>query len=146
MKTAKPKKAKPAKASKNLTKHQLFKKIEAHLKDFTLFEEQEKKTLHTRKQFVKLLKEKKYRFLRSEALNEFWIKAWTPGNIGQNKRELSFLNKDNYDYSVVVLQTGVGTEGLVSTLDKRRGFTSGLYDAGGVFTINELYEHIKESR
>lgn len=110
-----------------------------------MFAKQPKTVKRTKRDVLKLIKSKGYQLLRKEENYDYWVKPYTPGNIGRNKSSRNYLAADNHDYSLVVLASAAGTEGLVST-KKSIGFVYGLYDGGGLFSLTELYNHIKNSR
>lgn len=127
--------------STKLTKAQLFNRLQAHLKDFTMFEELPEKVQKSREEVVELVKVKGYHLIKEDDKYEYWVKLYDPGDFTRNKNPKSYLDAKNADYSVVILTAAMGSEGLVST-KKQTGFAEGLYCNGGVSTFTELYEII----
>lgn len=128
-----------------LTKTQLFKRLQPHLKDFTLFEKVEDEPQRTKEEVIEILESKKYHLLKEDEHHEYWVKLFNPGNYSRNKNPKSYLDEGNDDYSLVILTNAIGSEGLVATR-KGKGFTYGLYDNGGILNFTELYDHIAKYR
>lgn len=131
----------------SLTKSQLAKRFEPFLKDFTLYEHRkEKKKPVTRAQLAALLTKKGYKQIKKTTKETWFAKVWNPSekHLSRNKNK-DILDPKNCDYSLVILAKDGFTEGLVWT-KKQQGYHLGLYEAGGVFTLDELHDYITEYR
>lgn len=131
----------------SLTNSQLVQRFKPFLKDFTLFEKRkDKKKPITMSQLLALLAKKGYNQIKKTTSETWFVKTWHPGegHLNRNKNK-DISDEKNCDYSLVILAKDGFTEGLVWT-KKQQGFHHGLYDAGGILSLDELYEYISKYR
>lgn len=120
---------------KKSAKNELLKKIAPQLSSFDILGRLGEKKV-SKKQMLALLKKKNYRLLKKDGINEIFIrKTW----FNRNK---TLLSPKTNDFSVVILQKALGSEGLVDTSPE----SGGLYDGGNVKSFNELYKAISKNR
>lgn len=123
------------------TKTELFKKLTPYLADFEY--KITNKPKHSRTTIRRLLKTKEYTLLSTKThlrtKIEYWAKSWN-GDIARNKKDL--LVSSNVDFSVVILGPTGGSQGYVALPSKSTGFSEGLFDGGGNYSYDELYEAI----